>query len=224
MHKAATTVKKSVTFYFDFISPFAYLAFEALPRAVQGTGYAVQYKPILFAALLKKHGQLGPAEIKGKREWTYRHVMWLARQSGLVLDIPAAHPFNPLELLRLAVACDPASSGSPSRDVCEAIFQHVWWGGDAADDPVRISALMAKLRCSPSDASSVRVKDQLRENTTAAAELGLFGVPTCVADGRLFWGLDALPMLRQHLLQDCWFTDERWRAVENIPMGVQRAS
>ena len=95
---------KTITCYLDFISPYAYLAFEALPTALMGVSHHVVYKPVLFAGMLKHHGQLGPAEIAGKREWTYRQVLWQARQLGVRLDMPAAHPFNPLALLRLAPA------------------------------------------------------------------------------------------------------------------------
>jgi hypothetical protein len=104
---------KQITFYLDFISPYAYLAFERLPVALQGQSYHVVYKPVLFAGLLKHHGQLGPAEIPGKREWTYRQVLWLAREHGIALQMPAAHPFNPLQLLRLAADC--GDQGLPNR-------------------------------------------------------------------------------------------------------------
>ena len=67
---------KTITCYLDFISPYAYLAFEALPKSLQGCGsYQVIYKPVLFAAMLKRYGHLGPAEIEGKRAWTYRQVL-----------------------------------------------------------------------------------------------------------------------------------------------------
>ena len=65
---------KQITFFFDFISPYAYLAFESLPQALQGISHQVRYQPILFAGLLKHHGQLGPAEIAGKRDWTYQQA------------------------------------------------------------------------------------------------------------------------------------------------------
>ena len=95
---------KHITFYLDFVSPYAYLAFEALPAALQGHSVSVTYKPILFAGLLRHYGQLGPAEIPAKREWTYRQVLWLAHQQGIDFQMPATHPFNPLGLLRLALA------------------------------------------------------------------------------------------------------------------------
>ena len=104
---------KHITFYLDFISPYAYLAFEKLPEALMGRSYSVTYKPILFAGLLKHHGQLGPAEIAPKRDWTYRQVLWQAHRHGVDLQMPASHPFNPLPLLRLAVAC--GAQGLPSQ-------------------------------------------------------------------------------------------------------------
>ena len=66
---------KRLTFYLDFISPYAYLAFERLPQALEGISHAVSYQPVLFASMLSAHGNLGPAELKPKREWTYRHVL-----------------------------------------------------------------------------------------------------------------------------------------------------
>ena len=199
---------KHITFYLDFISPYAYLAFEELPAALMGHSYQVSYKPILFAALLKHHGQLGPAEIPGKREWTYRQVLWLARQHGVDLQLPAQHPFNPLGLLRLAVAC--GHEGFANRYVCETIFRHVWQGGGDAADAQRLQALTTQL-APELDPGSETVKAQLRENTEQAIAQGVFGVPTFEVDGKLFWGLDALPMLAAYLGGDATL-EEEWLA------------
>src|SRR6476646_5400396 len=73
---------KHITCYIDFISPYAHLAFEKLPQALQGLSYSVDYRPVLFAAFLKANGQLGPAEIRGKRDWTYRQVLWIGRTTA----------------------------------------------------------------------------------------------------------------------------------------------
>ncbi len=210
---------KHITFYLDVISPYAYLAFERLPQALLGLSYSVTYKPILFAALLKHHEQLGPAEIPGKREWTYRQVLWLARQHGIPLDLPARHPFNPLALLRLAVACDP--HGTPNRYVCETLFRHVWRGGAEAADPQRLTALTAQL-APPQDVNGAKVKTQLQAHSDEAIMQGVFGVPTLVVDGKLFWGLDALPMLRAFLLGEAWFDGPGWDAVDQLVVGVAR--
>ena len=211
---------KTITCYIDFISPYAYLAFEALPKALANSpSYLVVYKPVLFAALLKHHGQLGPAEIAGKREWTYRQVLWQAKEQGTVFDMPQTHPFNPLSLLRLSVAC--SAQGAPNRYVCETIFRHVWQGGGVADDPVRFQALVQQLQPKQSVDSS-EVKAQLKANTDEALMRGVFGVPTFVVDDKLFWGLDALPMMRQYLDNDPWFTAERWQSVEKTSLGISR--
>ena len=69
---------KHLTFWFDVVSPYAYLAFERLPQAMEGLSYSVDYKPVVFGALLKHGGQKGPAEIEPKRQWTFRQVHWLA--------------------------------------------------------------------------------------------------------------------------------------------------
>ena len=102
---------KQISFWFDPVSPFAWLAFERLPQVLEGVSYSVRYRPVLFAGMLKAWGQKGPAEIEPKRAWTFRHVHWLAHQWGIPLDTPAVHPFNPLPLLRLALA-EPRSTPS----------------------------------------------------------------------------------------------------------------
>ena len=210
---------KQISFYLDFVSPYAYLAFEKLPEALQGLSYAVDYKPVLFAGLLKHHGQLGPAEIRPKRDWTYRQVLWLGHSLGIPLQMPAAHPFNPLALLRLAVAC--GSQGTANRYVCETIFRHVWRGGADASDTQRLEALKQALN-PPRDPAGDEVKAELKANTDEAIARGLFGVPTCAVDDKRFWGLDALPMLRGYLEGDAWFSGADWDAAAQLP-GQQRA-
>jgi len=209
---------KHITCYLDFISPYAYLAFEKLPLALMGHSYSMTYKPILFAALLKHHGQLGPAEMPPKRDWTYRQVLWLAHTQKVALQLPASHPFNPLPLLRLAVASH--AEGLPNRYVVETLFKHVWQGGAEAADPARLEALTAQL--APQRAvNSDEVKTQLKAHTDEAIALGVFGVPTFVVDGKLFWGFDALPMLQSYLAGDPWF-DEAWTSVASVAQGIRR--
>ncbi len=208
---------KHITFYFDFISPYAYLAFHALPRSLMGLSYSVTYKPVFLGALLKHNAMLGPAEVPPKRDWVYRQVLWLARQQGLVLQMPAVHPFNPLALLRLAVATQ--AQGTPNRYVCETLFKHVWEGGLDAADPVRLAQLTAQL--SPARlADDPSVKTQLKDHADQAIAAGVFGVPAIEVDGKVFWGLDSLPMLRNYLDGDAWFSDAQWNGVSDLPSGI----
>lgn len=210
---------KHIDFYFDFISPYAFLAFEKLPDTLMGMSYGVTYKPVLFAAMLQHHGQLGPAEIQPKRDWSYRQVLWQAHANGIDLQMPAAHPFNPLALLRLAVAC--GENGTCNRYVTETIFNHTWRGGADATDPQRVQTL-AQLLAPKRDVTSDDVKSQLKANTEEAIARGVFGVPTIAVDDKLFWGFDALPMLHSYLSGDAWFASGAWEAAAQLPVGIRR--
>ena len=212
---------KHITCYFDVISPYAYLAFEQLPLALEGLSYRVDYRPVLFAAMLKQHGQLGPAEIPAKRDWTYRQVLWLAQRHGLPMQMPASHPFNPLSLLRLALA--RGEQGLVNRYVAETVLRHVWRGGAEATDPARLQLLAADLQPARDPAGDA-VKGELKANTDAALAAGAFGVPTFVVDGRLFWGLDALPMLRAACDGAAWFGGPDWDGVKAVPSGASRSA
>lgn len=210
---------KRITFWFDVISPFACLAFHRLPQALQGLSYEVEYRPVLFAGLLQRWGQKGPAEIEPKRAWTFRHVHWLAQHHGIALQTPAVHPFNPLPLLRLAVA---AREHGPNRRIVETLFDFVWQGGGDATDPERLARLAAEL-APVRDPAGAEAKAALRAATDEALARGVFGVPSFELDGRLFWGLDALPMLADALAGGAWFDGPAW-AREGAPRpGVQRA-
>ncbi|WP_326536327.1 2-hydroxychromene-2-carboxylate isomerase [Pseudorhodoferax sp.] len=210
---------KQIDFYLDFQSPYAYLAFEALPLALQGLSYHVHYKPVLLGAVLREHGLRGPAEIPAKRAFIYRQVLWLAQQHGVAMAMPAEHPFAPLPLLRLALAC--GAGPQPNRQVCETVFRHVWQGGADAVDPVRLQALSTAL-APRRDPAGEAVKAALRANTEAATAAGVFGVPAYVLDGRVFWGLDALPMLRACLEGHPWFTSDAWDEAPRRPSALDR--
>ena len=211
---------KRITFYLDFVSPYAWLAFERLPEALEGLSYSVEYRPVLLGALLQQQGNPGPAGIPPKRDWTYRHVSWLGHSLGIPLQMPARHPFNPLPLLRRALAC--SADGSINRFVAGTMLRHVWVGGHDALDPARLDALaqvlapQLKLGMEPQDAA---VKTLLRSNTDAAAARGVFGVPAFGVDDKLFWGLDALPMLRAWLEGDAWF-GAGWEASAQVVSGL----
>ena len=210
---------KTVDFYLDFVSPYAWLAFHALPEALQGHSVHVRYTPVLLGALLKNHNNPGPAGIAGKREWTYRHASWLGHAQGCGLQMPAQHPFNPLPLLRMAL--QTSLDGRINRFTADAIFRHVWLGGADALDPARLQALQQLLveQIKTDAQAEQRAKDLLRSNTEAAAAAGVFGVPAMVVDDKLFWGLDSLPMLSAYLAGDAWFEQE-WAQSGSRPSGL----
>lgn len=205
---------KHIDFYLDFISPYAHLAFEHLPEALEGLSYSVAYKPVLLGALLKQHGQLGPAEIPSKRSWTYRHVLWLGHTHGIPIEMPASHPYNPLAHLRLALST--SDDGTISRLVAETVFRHVWRGGEEAGDPARLATLTEQLK-PQREANSDESKALLKRNTDEALQLGVFGTPACAVDGLLFWGFDGLAMLRAYLSDDAWFDGPQWATADQRP-------
>jgi 2-hydroxychromene-2-carboxylate isomerase len=212
-----------ISFTFDVISPYAWLAFERLPQALDGISLAVDYQPVLLAGLLGHWGQKGPAEIEPKRAWTYRQVAWLAAQQGTPLQLPRPHPFNPLALQRLALAAAPAG-GTPNRRVVGLLFRHVWCRQGADPNAPDALASLTEAMAPQRDPAGTEVKAELRERTEAAAAAGVFGVPTLQCDGRAFFGLDALPMLRQALRQDPWFDGPAWDDAGRQPPGLQRLS
>jgi 2-hydroxychromene-2-carboxylate isomerase len=126
-----------ISWVFDVISPFAYLSlkeFSRLPASVE-----VNFVPVLFAGLLNHYGQTGPAEIDAKRQWTYRFVLWRARNLGIPMRFPPAHPFNPLSALRLIIA------GGRNRRAVETVFDAVFLHGRDIADTTVIADLAQKL-------------------------------------------------------------------------------
>ena len=208
----------SADWYFDFVSPFSYLQCEQLPRLEHAV--RVRYRPVLFAALLEAHGTRGPAEIPTKRRFTYRFVVWQAQQLGIALKFPAAHPFNPLPLLRLALAADCAP------DAIRTIFRFVWRDGRLGDLPIEWAELCAELRIPDATAriASADVKAALRRNTDEAIARGVFGVPTLAIGDELFWGVDATAMAADYIAQGCRYDDPEMTRVASLPVGAQRAT
>ncbi len=206
---------KRIVFHLDPISPFVHLALMRLPEVLAGTSHEIEYRPVLFGAMLRTLGNKGPAEIEPKRQWTFRHVAWLAAQHGIRMDVPAVHPFNPLPLLRLLVAA------GANRRHTEMVLRHVWEGGADAADPARVAALRDALMPAR-DPDGDDVKAELRAHTEAALAAGAFGVPSFELDGRLFWGLDALPMLRAALGGDPWFDGPSWADAGAPRPGIVR--
>ncbi|MEG0676172.1 MAG: 2-hydroxychromene-2-carboxylate isomerase [Comamonas sp.] len=209
---------KHIRFYLDFVSPYAWLALQQMPKALQGLSYHVEYRPVLLGALLQHNSNPGPAGIPAKRAWTYRHVSWLGHSLGVELQMPAQHPFKPIALLRVALA--HGRDGCINRFVAQSVMQHVWVGGQDANDLQRMQQLRTLLQDQKHhDEGGDEVKQCLRVNTDQAQQAGVFGVPAWEVDGHVFWGLDALPMLSSYLQGDSWF-DGHWQAAAEVESGL----
>ena len=202
----------SVDWYFDFVSPFSYICLHRLNEFSQN----VTYRPVLFAGLLNHWGQKGPAEIPAKRRWTYRWCTWWANELGVTFRFPASHPFNPLPYLRLAIALDS------KPDAVRHIFNSIWTSGKDAADPFRFADLCKELGIEVAALSAPAIKDALRKNTEQAAARGVFGVPSFVCEGEVFWGADAVDFLKAFITDSSIIHTEEMRRVDDLPVGAER--
>jgi 2-hydroxychromene-2-carboxylate isomerase len=202
--------------YFDVISPFAYLHFHALAPLRQRL--RIEYVPVLFAGLLQHWGQLGPAEIPPKRRHIYRQCAWTARRRGVPFRVPPRHPFNPLPALRLIVALGAA------EPVVAAVHGFIFGEGRDIGEPEEWAALCQRLGVSDAAAliQAPQVKQRLLDNTNSAIAAGVFGVPTVLCRGELFWGDDSVEMLGQFLDAPELFGSAEMRRIDSLPMGVVR--
>ncbi len=207
---------RTLTWYFDFISPFAYLQIHNFDGL--GEGVSIDYRPVLLAGLLGHWGNKGPAEIPGKRLFTYRHVAWLAQRADIPLRFPPAHPFNPLRALRLCIAL------GCTGEVVQRIFAAIWEQGLLPSNDADWRRLCSSMGSADADEliSRAEVKQTLRDNTEQAARQGVFGVPTFAADDKLFFGADATEMLLDYLRDRTLFDSPQMRRIETLPYGDQR--
>ncbi len=205
---------KQAEWFFDFISPYSYLQLEQWERLPRGL--EVQCRPVLLAGLLDHWGQKGPAEVAPKRRFIYRQLLWMAAKQGTPFRFPDAHPFNPIKPLRLAVALNSES------DAIREIFRFIWRDGHLpAEDPAW-QTLKERLHVSDAMLQSAAVKQQLRDNGGRAIELGVFGVPTFVADGQLFWGMDSLDFFLDYLKDPELLLDPEMQRIDRLPVAAAR--
>lgn len=186
---------RTVDFWFDPVSPYVWLAMRSLAR-LEAAGLRVRFVPVLFAGLLKAHGNLGPAEVAAKRTYLFRDVMREAARRGLPFAGPPGHPFNPLAALRM---CTALADDDERRRLALCLVAACWERGADISD----AAVLARLADGAGfdgaglleRASTAEVKQALAATTEAAIGAGIFGVPTFVLDGELFWGGDRIEAL-----------------------------
>lgn len=201
---------------FDVLSPFAWLQWRRLHAL--GLQQQMDLRPVLLGALLQHHGQLGPAEIPAKRRFTYRHVCWLAAQQKVPLRFPPLHPFNPLAALRLIVA---AGCTVTSVDV---VLGAVWAEGRAVDTAESLADAGRALGIEDVGAAIAdpSVKSKLAEFGAEALAEGVFGVPTIVDRGQLFWGLDATDLYLEFRADPDLFERPMFNGLDDVRSGIER--
>jgi 2-hydroxychromene-2-carboxylate isomerase len=217
---------KSIKFYFDAISPYAWLAWRPLLDVSSRLNVKVVPVPVVFAGLLGANGSLGPAEIPNKRLFLIKDVMRRASTQGMKATSPPSHPFNPLLALRVAsLDMEYATKIDLVTKLLDAPWRH---GLDISNTSV-VSNIATSVGLNGHDclelAKTAAVKDKLREQTEEAVAAGVFGVPTTVVDGEIFWGSESDSIKHIELaLLGCDDIDlnvvEKWRNI--VPSAVRK--
>lgn len=211
----------AIHFYFDFVSPYAFVAWTQIHSIAERNSRTLEVVPVLFAGLLERHGQKGPAEIPAKRVYTYKDALRKAARAGLRdFRMPPAHPFNPLIALRVAHAAE----GDARRRVIDTLYRAAWREGLAIDTPEAVAAALERAGLDGAAlvaaAATQEIKDRLRRATDDAVACGVFGVPTARVDDEIFWGSESLPLLEDFLRGED--PVPRDHGLDRVPVGADR--
>jgi len=185
-------------FCLDFISPYAYLAWTQVHPLARKYGRELEPVPVLFAAMLNHWGHKGPAEIPPKRLYVFKDVLRTAAALGLPLEPPPSHPFNPL--LGLRVASLPMERETRVA-LIDALYGATWGGGPGITDPATVDQIAWSVGVPDAveRATTAEGKQRVKDHTARAIEAGVFGVPSVLVDGELFWGFDSFGHLERFL-------------------------
>ncbi|HVS64853.1 MAG TPA: 2-hydroxychromene-2-carboxylate isomerase [Thermoanaerobaculia bacterium] len=191
-----------IELYFDYVSHNAYLAWHRLGPLAAAAGRGVRAIPVVFGALLRAHRQLGPAEVPPKARWMVRDVARKAHDLALPLQPPASHPFLSLLALRVTtLATEEHERRAPA--LIAALFDAAWGRSLPIDQPSVVAETASSVGLEGESlverATQPEIKAKLRDATDRALAKGVFGVPTMIADERLFWGFDDLVNLERYL-------------------------
>lgn len=214
---------RELRFLFDFISPYAYLAWTQIHALAERHGREVVPVPVLFAALLNEYGHKGPAEIPPKRVYIFKDVLRTAHRLRVPLSPPPSHPFRPLLALRAASL--PLSPGE-RRTLIDALFRAAWGGGPGVESPAEVARAAREAgllgEAIVAEAGSEASKARLRAQTEQAVADGAFGVPTMIADGELFWGLDSFGHLEGFLRGEDPIDPKKLASFSGTPASASR--
>ncbi len=215
---------RPIRFLFDFISPYAYLAWTQIHALAERHAREVEPVPILFAATLNEYGHKGPAEIPPKRIYMFKDALRTARVLGVPLSPPPSHPFHPLIALRTASLSMPAEK---KRALIDALFRATWGGGGGIDDAAKVASLANGAGLDGdalvAAAQTPEAKDRLRAQTDAAIAFGAFGVPTMDVDGELFWGFESFAHVERHLRGELRVDDSSLAAWATLAASASRS-
>jgi 2-hydroxychromene-2-carboxylate isomerase len=189
-----------IEIFFDFISPYSYLAWAKVRGLGARLGHDVEPRPVLLAGILNALGTKGPAEVPARRAYLVKDLLRAAHRASVKISLPPAHPFNPLLALRVA-ALD--MDGALRFRIIDALFAATWGGGEGIEGEGRVAAVLRQAGIDEAPlialASTPEAKERLRRNTDEAIARGSFGVPTLFVQGEMFFGFDSFPEIEAFL-------------------------
>jgi 2-hydroxychromene-2-carboxylate isomerase len=189
---------KQFDFYFDFLSPFSYFAWLELKKLP----LEIHFRPTPLGPLLNHWGIKGPGEVTPKREFLLKQCLRFASLNGIPFTTPKTHPFNSLYALRLA---SKAAAGDLQKQVIATLWKAGWQDRIDMGGPDELLQVLLEAGL-PADelyekSFSREAKSEVKANIEHATSAGVFGVPSFVASGELFWGKDSIPDLLRFLEQ-----------------------
>ena len=196
-----------IEFYFEFSSPYGYIASQLADDLGKRTGRPVAWRPLLLGPIFKATGQAPLVDIPMKGEYSKRDFVRSARFHGVDFAMPPKFPIGTVAAVRAFYWMDdrdPAQARSLARALYRAYFVE---GRDigAPEVVVEIARSLgvdgAALESALADPA---VKDRARREVEAAMGRGVFGSPFFIVDGEPFWGNDRIPMLEEWLKRGGW--------------------
>ena len=184
---------KSFDFYFDFISPYSFLAHKEIIVLERKKSIKIRYKPILLGGLHNLHGIKAPAFIPAKAKHMVRDCKLVAEKNNINFKFNSYFPIKSLNLMRGVFVADEDNFKSYYID---SIFNSIWQDGLNMNDQVIVEKVLKNLNVNPKTfllrSTSSLIKDSLRKKTNDAYEKGIFGAPTFVVNNKIFWGQDRI--------------------------------
>jgi len=184
---------KPFDFYFDFISPYSFLAHKEINQIEKKNSIKIRYKPILLGGLHNLHGIKAPAFIPAKAKHMIRDCKLIAEKNKIKFKFNSYFPIRSLNLMRGVLV---AEEDNLKSYYIESIFNAIWQDGLNMNDENVVQKILKNLNINPKTfllrVASSSIKDTLREKTNEAYEKGIFGAPSFVSNNKIFWGQDRI--------------------------------
>ncbi len=206
------SAKVPATFYYDIISPFAYLYLKQRSRLE--TKLDITPVAILLGGLLKAADNKGPGEIAAKRPHTYQFCVWQAEKLGIPFRFPEHHPFTTVAAQRLLV------QEKANWPMVERAFDYVWVEGKDPNLSWSDFCVYLGLAADTPRPENPEVKAQLITNTNQAKLDGAFGIPALIVNQHCFWGVDAIDWTLDYLARPGMFEEASYAYAGNVPNGL----